>query len=103
MAGQNALMFEVGIKEVKEKIDDIRARFDAFEQKYGKNGEGLTVKLNLQGAVSEAEALIGALKNIGGAASLKPYEDELGKVKQQMEQVQTAAKGAGDASAKSAK
>lgn len=91
----NELMFQVGIQEVKEKIDDIRKKFDDFEKTYGQNG--ITVKLNLQGAVSEAETLIGALKNIGSAESLKPYESELGKVKQQMEQVANASKSAANA------
>lgn len=94
----NELMFQIGIQEVKEKIDDIRKKFDDFEKTYGQNG--ITVKLNLQGAITEADSLIGALKNIGSAESLKPYENELGKVKQQMEQVANASKTAADANKK---
>lgn len=98
----NELMFQIGIQEVKEKIDDIRRKFDSFNEAYG-DGKGITVKLSLQSAITEADSLIGALKNIGSAGSLKPYENELGKVKQQMEQVANASKTVADASKSAAK
>ena len=95
----NNLMFEIGVKEVKEKIDDIRRKFDEFEQKYGQNG--ITVKLNLQGATTEAENLINALKAIGNGDALKQYEQEIKNLKQQIAQLKDTSKNASDKEAES--
>lgn len=89
----NELMFQIGIQEVKEKIDEIRNKFDSFNEAYG-DGKGITVKLNLQSAIGDAEALVNALKSVGNADALKPYEQALSQVKQKIESTGKASKEA---------
>lgn len=94
MANNNTLMFQIGIQEVKETIDAIRKKFDEFDAKYGSGG-GITVKLNLSGAVTDAESLLNALKNIGNPDSLKPYEQEINNLKKKIKELQDALEKSG--------
>jgi hypothetical protein len=87
----NTLMFQIGIQEVKEKIDDIRRKFDSFNNEYG---NGISIKLNLQSAIGDAETLVNALKSVGKADALKPYEQALSQIKQKIESTGTASKEA---------
>ena len=81
-------MFEIGIKEVDKKISEIRREFEDFESKYGK--QGITVKLNLQGATAEVENLVAALKGIGDIQKIKEYENQVKQLKAQIDQLQTS-------------
>lgn len=103
----NELMFQIGIKEVKEKIDEIRKKYDDFEKKYGQ--AGITVKLNLQGATAEVDTLLKSLRMIGNADALKSLEQEFSQVKSQidkatdaLEKKKTASQNAANAGTKSA-
>jgi len=93
----NRLMFEVGVKEVDKKISELRKEFDSFEAKYGQ--QGIQVKLNLQGAIGDVQALIDALKNVGDTSKLKQYEEEIAKLKKQIDALQTTASGTGSSTA----
>ena len=95
MANEKTLMFQIGIKEVKETIDSIRKKFDDFEKEYGNSGKGLSVKLDIKGATDQAETLINALKRIGNANDLKGYENEIANLKKKIEELGSASKGAG--------
>lgn len=92
-------MFEIGIKEVDKKISEIRREFEDFESKYGK--QGITVKLNLQGATAEVENLVAALKGIGDIQRIKEYENQVKQLKAQIDQLQTSVNATGSKEAES--
>lgn len=86
MADLSKLMFEIGIKSLKDTIAAREKELDDFLRKY--NGKSIT--LNLGDIKSQIESISSAMSGVGtgrDAAGLKEYQDELAKLNERFDKL----------------
>lgn len=86
MGDLSKLMFEIGIKSLKDTIAARERELDAFLQKY----KGKTISIDISEVKSQLDSLSSAMSGVGSGkdeAGLKAYQEELSKLNERFDKL----------------